>query len=128
MHTHTQTPVAKDDYEPKGDKLAENRMRFRGGRHADKYYTFPVTIMRDEDDEELQEFFSLSFVPVKNGLILPPEIQVKICGGKNTDISHGRCLHFLLKLITFSSDSHMDRATTTYIQNNNLCIYHCPLC
>ena len=43
--------------------------------------SFSVTIASD-DDEEPEEYFIISYEPVNNAVIIPPTIEVKICGGE----------------------------------------------
>ena len=42
-----------------------------------------LKINTDDDDTEPQEYFYISFEPIRNALYLPPRIEIRICGGKN---------------------------------------------
>ena len=44
--------------------------------------TFTVSINTDNDDTEPQEYFFISFEPIRNALYLPPRIEIRICVGK----------------------------------------------
>ena len=57
-------------------------MRFRGGEIKAKQLNFFVQITNDDGEVETEETFLITYIPIKNALLIPPATQVKICGGK----------------------------------------------
>ena len=49
----------------------------------DTVLNFTVNIASDTE-EEVEESFFITYIPIKNALIIPPITEVKICGGEYT--------------------------------------------
>ena len=47
----------------------------------DSVAQFPVAIANDDDDEPEESFF-ISYERLDNSLVIPPTTEVKICGGE----------------------------------------------
>ena len=84
---------------------------------------FPVSIADDDIDEPEESFF-ISYEPLNNGLVIPPITEVKICGGEYytysvimpevDQITNSNCIY----VITYS----LTRTNT----DNILCVTNSP--
>ena len=47
----------------------------------DTVFHFTVNIINDTEEEEEESFF-ITYIPIRNALVMPPTTEVNICGGE----------------------------------------------